>query len=355
MNIFVLPSSNKNNAYINLFVDSLKVQGGVRVIGLKNDDPFYIFSYWRKGELAGTQNILHVHWPTVLYGSRFVARSLFRIAKNALLLAILKTFLNVKIVWTLHNFHAHDYPHRWIDVLGQKMIRSFADLIIVQQKKTLADYKKKYPKKNTQFIPHANYIDVYGPLLNRDNNLRTSLGFSDQDIVLISLGVIAPYKVNEKIIDAIKNAGAPNVKLLICGKGKEEYLNQLEKYAGKHPSVVIKSGFIADTDISKYLSIADYSVFYYDDSEMTSGGVILSLSYGIPAIVRNIPAAEIISAQNGHIFADENALSAIIKSISELPAQRPSPEGQRAIIETVRQDSWVSGANTLLRLYKALS
>lgn len=306
-----------------------------------------IFPSLSSVDMKGSTNIIHIHWPTVLYGSRFFLRSLFLLAKNLFLLCILKYIYKIKIVWTVHNFFAHDYPHPMIDKIGQRIVFLFADLIIVQQKNTLENYSKKYPKKNIKFVPHGNFIDVYGPRVERDVYLRKLFGFTDEDVVLLSLGVIAPYKINEKIIDSVDPTS--KTKLLICGKGKQEYIAQLKNHSTGNKNVIIKDGFIPDEEIPRYLSIADYSVFYYDQSEMTSGGIINSLSYGVPVITRDIPASEIISSKNGFVFRDQDELKKILGS-----GQLGQKFYQDAIIYSIKEYDRLDSARRLIDFYKKI-
>ena len=86
-----------------------------------------------------------------------------------------------------------------------------------------------------------------------------------------------PYKKNDAIRAAVKNSDAP-VQLTI-------------------------SEFIPESEMAQLLGSADYAIFWFDDSVLTSSGVILSLSYGLPVICRRIPTAEKIrDGVNGYLF-----------------------------------------------------
>lgn len=305
IHLLFIPQSNKNNKYIELLLNNLPY-----------DSKF----------VRGDINIIHVHWSTALYGSKYALKSLYLMKKNFLIYLYLKLKYNVKIVWTIHNNFAHDYPHPWIDRLGRGLLRKIADKIIVQQKSTKGDV----------YIPHVNYIDAYGPKIPRDQELRRSLGVQDGDILLISLGAQAPYKMNEKIIEAVLKTR--NIKLLIIGKGETRYV--------PNEKIIVKNEFVADADIPRYLSIADFSVFYYDESEMTSGGMILSLSYGLPVITRNIAAAEIINTENGLVYRSFDEL------VSLLQALKP---GFYDTIESVKENSPAHIAEQLGTLYESFN
>jgi glycosyltransferase involved in cell wall biosynthesis len=228
---------------------------------------------------------------------------------------------------------------------------------VVHEKTILTEYSRIYPQKNIQHVPHGNYIDVYGPRIERENtvasqNLRKSFGFSESDIVLASFGSISPYKLNEKIIEVIVLAQKINsrLKLLVVGKGKQQYVEKLSAAIPANSGIVIKNQFIPDADLPLFLSIADYSVFYYDQSEMTSGGITLSLSYGVPVITRNIPASELVRPQNGYVFSNEKDFLEILKKI-----QKDSiPTSPNDIIKSVQKNDWANSAERLKQIYESL-
>lgn len=353
INLFLLPSANRNNKYISLLSASLrKASPRVSVFALKADSLINIIPYLSSNKTSGAKNIVHVQWSTILYGSKFAVKSVLSLFTNTLLLAILKVFFRFKIVWTVHNFFAHDYPHYFIDAVGRRILLAISDCVIVQQQITFSEYHARYPQKNVQYVPHGNYINAYGTPKKRDNALRRSFGFKDDDIVALSLGAIAPYKLNEKIVKSVILAQkeVPNLRLLIAGKGNERYVEELTMLAPAGAGVTIKNGFIPDSEIPRYLSIADYSIFYYDQSEMTSGGMMLALSHGVPVITRDIPAAEIIIDKNGRIFKNEGELVGILGKIrSEF-----TPHDRRGIIDGMRVFDWSDSAKKLIDIYDNL-
>jgi glycosyltransferase involved in cell wall biosynthesis len=226
-------------------------------------------------------------------------------------------------------------------------------VIVVQQKKTLDSYRQKYPNKKIKYIPHGNYIDVYGPILPRDYPLREFYGFETNDIVLLSFGAIKNYKFNEKIIDSVIEVRKinPKIKLLVIGKGDLDYVNSMKESTKNDPGIVVVNSFVSNDDIPKYLSLANYSIFYYDQSEMTSGGIILSLSYGVPVIARDIPGAEMITNKSGLIFTDADQLKDILLNLEYLGT---SCNFKDDIIGSVVKDSWDHVSLSLSEIYKTI-
>jgi glycosyltransferase involved in cell wall biosynthesis len=182
-------------------------------------------------------------------------------------------------------------------------------------------------------------------------NYGENLGFEKNDIVLISLGAIKRYKLNEKIIKSVIKARKINskIKLIVIGKGEDDYVDSLRDMVQGDNGVMVVNSFVKNEDIPKYLSMADYSVFYYDQSEMTSGGIILSLSYGVPVISRNIPGAEMVTKKSGYIFSNDTQLVDVISNLEPLGQFGGS---KNDIIGTVRDNNWDRTSARLLEIYK---
>jgi len=344
INLFILPNKNKNNIYIKLFIDSISNEN-IKIVDTHNNSIWSIFIYVLFDKTKNS-NIIHIHWPSVIYGSKYLLKASILLSFNMFLLLILKYILKIKIVWTLHNFYSHDFPHRNIDRIGNKYLSYISDLIVVQQK-CINLSSNKYV-----YIPHGNYINEYGPMVPRDTYLRSKIGINEDDILLISLGSIAPYKLIEKIINSVIKARELNksIKLLIIGKGEQEYVNRLKKMVNNSSDIYISNTFVEDKDIPKYLSISDYSIFYYDKSEMTSGGIILSLSYGVPVITRKIPGSEMISDKSGYIFNTDDELDQILYRIDSRFDKLPTSD----IIDTVRLNTWSLAGSMYVENYLKL-
>ena len=145
--IFMFPSSNRNNKYIELFRNSVEeASQNVEFLSVPKDFLFRIIPMLFSANLFRSKRIIHIHWPTVMYGSRFFVKSIFLLSVNFFLLLFLKYFLGFKIVWTVHNFHAHDYPHPGVDKVGQRGICWLSDALIVQQKITRENFQNKCPR-----------------------------------------------------------------------------------------------------------------------------------------------------------------------------------------------------------------
>lgn len=333
--VYPFPLASKHNKYAELIyaeIPDLAKEGfNIELKDMHGSFPMLFLDSLRFGRRS--KKIIHIHWENIIYGSRFFVKSVLLLAINGLILSWLK-LRKFKIVWTMHNYYGHDYPHPFIDYLGRKLILLLADAIIIQQKQAFQDITQKHKNKKIFFIPIVNYVDAYGPRLKAELKFKKEIGFTDDDLVIISLGAIKPYKKFDliiKVFNSIQPQLDKRIKLFLAGYGYRNYCPTLIKLAEGNRAIKIKCEFIGDGEIAKYLSIADYSIFWYDDSVLTSAGIALSLSYGVPVIARNIPAAEDVkNGLNGYLYNDSQELAVFLSDLLNKP--KPDPD---AVIKSV--------------------
>jgi glycosyltransferase involved in cell wall biosynthesis len=345
--IYPIPYRLRGNEYLE------RIYGCIPHVA-ENDTRLYIESFsfsktFLRALTHDSRQIVHVHWETNIYGSAYVLVSIIRGAYRFAGFFLLKS-IGVKFVWTMHNLHAHDYPHPRIDSYGQAFMRLIADTIIIQEPVAARAYSKHVGSSRVISIPHPHWIEAYGERFTGDRAaLRDMYGFTKDDIVIIALGSIRPYKNIPYIIDAVCRAQRINshIRLLIAGKGEPGYIKNIKECINNTNGIVLKVGFVSPDDIPKLLALADYSIFYFDHSSLTSGALILSLSYGTPAIARVAPPSDIIlEGENGFTFVDKEQLETLLASLSS--KQRPDTSD---VIASVVNQSPESVAFQLASLY----
>ena len=308
--VFIIPNRIKDNPYLTLLYDAVRAQGGY--------DP-QSFSWVRlAGALIGSRRpIVHIHWETNIYGSKYVLLSMLRMLR---FIGLWKARLfGARIVWTMHNAASHEYPHPRIDAWGRWMMWHLAHVVIIQNRAVIPQYRAEHPGKKIVYIPHGNYIGVYG---SRADDMRgaerAKRKLADSDTVLLGIGMIRPYKKYEDAIDAVLAAEKKGiaVKWVIAGKGDASYIQSLRARAANSAAILVEDGRIADADVAKTLAMADYALFAYGESSLTSGALLWALSYGVPCIVGDMPASELIfDGVNGYRVGSEG-LAALIESLS---------------------------------------
>ena len=148
----------------------------------------------------------------------------------------------------------------------QKMLRRI-DMIIAVSTFTKEKMKELFKIPEERFMVLNNCLDPFLPELSgrtRRNEFRSSYGFAESDIVLMTLSRLTIKEKNkgyEKIMYAIKKLHAtyPHLKYLFVGKYDDEEKMQLDKlvHALGIEFDVTFTGFVPDSVIGDYYNMAD--------------------------------------------------------------------------------------------------
>ncbi|HHD1572772.1 TPA: glycosyltransferase family 4 protein [Enterococcus faecium] len=170
---------------------------------------------------------------------------------------------NVKVIYTAHGFHFYKGAPliNWILYYPiEKLLSKFTDVIVTINKEDYFLCKKKFSNRKTIYIPgiglDINKIDKLKKSTQKD--IREEVGFSNSDVIVVSVGELNENKNHETIIRAIKLLDS-KVKYLICGIGtQKEYLESLITKLGLSERVLLL-GY--RTDIVDILCKSDIFAF----------------------------------------------------------------------------------------------
>ena len=275
--VLFIPDYRKGNPYQKSLEDSLAKEGVFlffsstfsllsALILLKNHKP----------------DILHIHWhhPFLIASSR--RKTVFKSAIFTGKLLLLKLF-GIKIVWTVHNIVSHERKFSSLELFFSKILAKLCDKLIVHCPSAKEEVMKGYGVSDSSIavIPHGNYIQNYRNEISKAQ-ARERLKICTE-IVFLYFGLIRPYKGVGELIDAFEKLNSPKAKLLIVGKpyNKEIGGNIKKKCKDKNIKTIFK--FIPDDKIQVYMNASDVLVLPYKDI-LTSGAVILAMSFGKPVI-----------------------------------------------------------------------
>ena len=211
---------------------------------------------------------------------------------------------NIPLVHTYHTLY-EDYIYYitkgYFDKSSKKLVEyltkfyceTTATELIVPTNKIYRLFKEKYKfEKNIHIIPTGIEVDRFY-VENMDqkeiDNLKSSLGITKKDFVILFVGRLAEEKNIKFLLESQKvlNKKYPNLKLLIVGDGpdKEEY----EKYTKKLgiENKVIFTGKTSWDDMPYYYHVAD--IFATASKTETQGLTIIEAmaSNTIPVCMRD--------------------------------------------------------------------
>jgi glycosyltransferase involved in cell wall biosynthesis len=182
-----------------------------------------------------------------------------------------------RIIWTLHNKEPHEIKNRLFSKSLIKILLHISYKVIIHSKSTteLVKYFKGKQKlvDKVIFVPHPNYIDEYG-----EGGYDCSV--IHNDLRLLFLGQVKPYKNIELLIEVVKELNLPNLKLKICGNADIPYQKSLRELVDFNDAIMTDFGFINDNDVADIIASSHLLVLPYSlKSSLNSGTVILAFSY----------------------------------------------------------------------------
>jgi glycosyltransferase involved in cell wall biosynthesis len=288
-------------------------------------------------ELArlGFPTVLHLHWLNQVLRDAGTPGE----ARTAVsgFLARLDGYLEVggRIVWTVHNILSHGARFEAEEALLSAGIAERAAGVHVLAARTPELVAERYPIPATKafHVPHPSYAGAYEDVVDR-HAARHRLGIGPDELVFVALGAIRAYKGLDRLLDAWDGFDAqPGPwRLLIAGRrtddpGVAEFLER----AALHPSVLIHARPFEPGEVQVFLRAADVAVQPYPEA-LNSGSLLLSLTFGLPAIVpRDGGLAEVIDERSGVTF-DPARPDDLLRALREAEALA-GPAGRAAALE----------------------
>ncbi len=225
---------------------------------------------------------------------------------------------HTKIVCIADNVVPHE--KRLGDIAFTKYFLKPIDSFITMSESVLNDLKKFEPNKPAVFVPHPLY-DNFGEKVSKED-ARKKLGLPFDQKILLFFGFIRKYKGLDILLDAMKILQDQNlnqkIKLLIAGEfygDRKPYDTQIEQL-GIKDSLILRTDFIADSEVKYYLCAADVVIQPYRDATQ-SGVTPLAYHFEKPMIVTNVGGLPSLVPDNKvGLVAEPNAIS-IAKKIIE--------------------------------------
>lgn len=314
MKVLFIPDYRQGNPYQKALAESLSKERVEVSFGATSS----LFSVLRSVKSDWRPDILHIHWihPFLLANSKgkAIVKSICFIAE----LVILR-ILGIKFVWTVHNIVNHEKRFSSLELFFTKLASRFFNRIIVHSKFAKNEVKKVYQiidSSKIQVIHHGNYIKNYNNAIGRIE-ARNKLKIDEKEVVLMYFGLIRPYKGVFELVDAFKELNVPQKKLLIVGKPcSNEISKNILKRCNKNEKIKTIFKFIPDNEIQIYMNATDVVVLPYRDI-LTSGAVILAISFGKPVIAPAIGCIPEALDREGSFLYDPSVKDGLIKAMRQ--------------------------------------
>ncbi|MGF1495093.1 MAG: glycosyltransferase family 4 protein [Microcoleaceae cyanobacterium] len=284
LNVLMMPDYRKDNLYQDLLAKAIEKQGTRVFFPYGYRRIFPIFRAIRTHQ--STIQVLHLHWlDPYIKGENWFVRWVY--ALKFLIDILLAKSSKARIIWTVHNGIPHRSKSPRLDLWLRKIMWQLADQIIVHSR-SAQDYLEKEWQVNiskSQVIPHGYYRDAYPSLID-PIEARQQLNLPLTGRVYLNFGMLKPYKGIEDLIDIWVNHAeiVQDHTLLIAGMPIDKaYATKLSALIPQGSNIIFHPQFIENDQIHLYFSAADIIVLPLK-SIMTSGSLILAMSYGKPVI-----------------------------------------------------------------------
>jgi len=235
---------------------------------------------------------------------------------------------NIPNVLSLHGGDLYDpskamSPHRHapLRTIIRRLLRR-ADMVLGQSKNTLGNMHEFYtPEIEGVRIPLA--ITRPSP----ESAVRADFGFSDDDMLLATVGRLVPRKGIDQLISMVQKLRGRDKKarLLIIGAGPEE--ENLRAAAAEHDvtEFIHFMGFVTEEEKMRLLHMSD---LYVSTSQHEGFGLVYleGMACGLPVVCYNYGGQTdfLTDSETGHVVElnDLDAFTDSCEALIENPAQR---------------------------------
>jgi glycosyltransferase involved in cell wall biosynthesis len=257
-------------------------EAGLRAVPV--DSPMALV---RSGAVDPRGFVHHQHWTATILGPAGSRRDAERRCEAFLAEVDELRSLGGRVLWTIHNGLPHECSFPDVERRLQQGLADRADAIHVmcaETRELVADVVA-LPPERTHVLPHGSYVDVY-PNVVDPRQARLELGLEPDDVVLLSLGGIRPYRGIDTLLDAFGEAvrDEPRLRLVVAGRpGRHPSVPELRRRCEDHPRVIPYFEEVPDVDLQLFFNAADVAVFSHR-AVLNSGGLLLAWSFGRPVI-----------------------------------------------------------------------
>ena len=225
---------------------------------------------------------------------------------------------HTKIVTIADNIKPHE--KRFGDTAFTKYFVKPVDGFITMSEKVMKDLKQ-FSQKPAQQIVHPLY-DNFGEKMDK-TEARKHLGISVDDKIILFFGFIRKYKGLDILLEAMHTLNLKpktlNLKLLVAGEFYEDrkmYDDLIEKLNIKS-SLILRTDFIADSEVKYYVSAADFVIQPYRNATQ-SGVTPLAYHFEKPMLVTNVGGLpSLVPDKKVGIVCEPDAVS-VAKGIEQL-------------------------------------
>ncbi len=338
MKILMVPRSHKYARELKRYLQQAKVQ----VVSLQ---PFHYAAPINIINLIlcriSGYKIIHVHW-LYSFPFGFIMKAFCFFCR----------FLQIKIVWEMHNIVPHDGNEaeralsRWFYERVDAVIFHSQDDVARSKKLLLSSVEKKHI-----VIPHGNFHQAYQNTLSK-KEARDILNIPMTRRVILCFGILRNYRGYEYLIEATKDMAGVDV-LVVGQKHDKDVYTELLNDQKQMPHLRIITGWIPDNEVQIYFNASDIVVLPY--TEITTSGVtLLAYAFSRPVISTHVGGMkEVVNEKIGMLVPPRDG-KALKSAIDTMFTMDYDALGKNAREYAEKECSWEANTQKIKALYESL-
>jgi glycosyltransferase involved in cell wall biosynthesis len=354
MNVLFLPDASGVNPYLGELADALERDGHDVSFSDRMVLPLLSGYY----DADADPDVVHFHWLVKFVLSDSPVRTALGVTQFFFELAVLRAVSDVPVVWTVHNRHEHD--QRWPTVeryVKRAFVRLFCDRLIVHCSAAADAIVEELglpadARRRIEVVPHGNYVDAYENDVT-EAQARQRLGLSADERVFLFIGSIRPYKRVPELIATFDEADVGDARLVVAGEPwNDEVEAQVERACADSDRVVTRLELVPEAEFQIYLNAADAVVLPFHPDVLTSGSVVLSMSFGTPVVVPRVGCLPETVPEDAGILYDPSDPDALRTALERAVDADLEAFGRRALA-AIRELDWEAIGRRTATVYEA--
>lgn len=235
--------------------------------------------FWRRVDLW------HLHHPDTVVFPRKSWQSAGETLVFRILLALAKV-RGIRILWTVHDLDSSDSLHPRIEAWFWCYFIPRVDGCIYLSAQGRALAETRFPGLRgcpSWIVPHGHFRDAYPSGLSRAE-ARERLDLPQDAAVLLSFGLIRPYKAVPNLIHAFQGSAIPGSVLVVAGRVVDEELeSEIRTTSSGSSAVHLHLRWIGFEEAQVFFAASDLVVLTYRRI-LNSGTLMLALTFGRPVL-----------------------------------------------------------------------
>lgn len=343
------------NPYQQLLADALRAEGVTVVPVYEEKNAAVLWRAAREG--VAPAPVLHLHWTHGFVNTPSRRKSL---AKATLFLAQVARVraAGTRVVWTVHNLVGHESPFPGIERRAYRALVRLVDAVFVHSESARRAVLTAYGvgpghAGKLHVIRHGSYLGWYREGMDR-SEARRDLGIPPEATVFLFIGHIRRYKGVEHLVRTFHRLETDSAVLVIAGQPFDQGIDRsLREAMEAHPRILYFPGFVPDDDVQVFMGAADAVVFPFTEI-LTSGSVVLAMSFGKAVVTPRLGGVEEYLSPEGGILYDPHQPDGLLEALRQALGEDLEAMGRRNRARAERELRWDQAAHHTAEVYRSL-